>query len=139
MMTFRQIDERLSIFLLGLALPLVCSGHLQTLGNPADRSTVHALDQCLHNTSITDSYLQDFGVVPGFQAGRCPALVDCMLSNLREVDKAGMAAAVSIAALIPTVLAFVGMYGYDAVMLKSIASLALGSWLFAYCLAHQRT
>ncbi|KAI9784390.1 MAG: hypothetical protein M1816_000861 [Peltula sp. TS41687] len=101
--------------------------HINTLGSPSDKFTQNIVDQCLKNATL----FQEYGRVPGFERDHCPNLVDCVLSNLREVDKAGMAAAISIVALIPTVLALIGAEPLELVHLAFVSPIrALCTCLF---------
>lgn len=96
---------------LGVALSLLvflpvgqASLIIETLGSPNDAFTQNVVQQCLHNATLAMSYPDK----PGFGGGHCPSLIQCILSNLREIDKAGMSAATSIVSLLPTLLALVG-------------------------------
>lgn len=77
---------------------------ISTLGSPSDYETQTILQQCLNNATISDNY----DPAPGFGWGKCPQLINCILSGSTEGNKAGMSAGAGIAALIPTMLALIG-------------------------------
>ena len=105
---------------------------IESVGSASDSFTQGVVRQCLTNQTLRSEYDQ----LPGFGRGRCPALMDCVLSNLREVDKAGMAAAVSIVALVPTILALIGERATGGVVRDhrySIAQSSLGAGPLELC------
>lgn len=48
------------------------------------------------------------GAVIGYEAGKCPNLINCIMDNLSGSNAAGLSAGTSIVCLLPTILALVG-------------------------------
>ncbi len=80
--------------------------HGATLGSPNDSAMQAFVQACLTDSTRFDEY----GGAPGFGFGQCPWMINCMLLNMTEANKAGMSAGTSIAALIPTMLALMGRF-----------------------------
>ncbi|KAI9876281.1 MAG: hypothetical protein M1830_006880 [Pleopsidium flavum] len=103
------------------------TSHASTLGSPTDPVIQGLLDQCLNNETIYNA----FSVAPGFEFGRCPHLIDCIMTSSSEAAKAGMSAGSNIAALIPTMLALIGGSPFELVRLAFLSPFrALATCLF---------
>jgi len=102
MMSFssRQILATLTCF------AFVLLARSNTLGSPGDPGTQALLQECMSDN--TTRYTE-YGGKPGFGFGECPFLINCVLMGSNEENKAGMSAGAAIAALIPTMLALIGM------------------------------
>jgi len=96
-------------FLIGTSL----ADMLATLG---DSGTQVILQQCLNNATLSDN----FHPTPGFGFGKCPQLINCVLSSSDEAAKAGYSAGASIAALIPTMLALIGEFPRSLAGISSV-------------------
>lgn len=99
------------LFLIGTSLA-------DTLASPGDSETQAVLQQCLNNRTLSDS----FDPAPGFGFGRCPQLINCVLSSSSGASKAGFSAGASIAALIPTMLALIGEFPRSLAVISSVAN-----------------
>ena len=99
----------------------------EIVGSPLDSVTQKVVRRCLNTP---EDAVEKYGGPPGFGFGRCPKLIECVLSESSEATKAGMAAGTSIAALIPTILVLVGvlrplLYIYSGVAVIAMTDLHL--------------
>lgn len=87
-------------------LSFITISYAKTLGSPTDQGFQEIFQNCMNNDTLIDIY----GGSTGFGFGRCPNLIDCVLSSASEGTKAGMSSGTSIASLIPTMLALIGTF-----------------------------
>ncbi|KAI9756644.1 MAG: hypothetical protein M1815_003185 [Lichina confinis] len=100
----------------------------EIVGSPLDSVTQKVVRRCLNTP---EDAVEKYGGPPGFGFGRCPKLIECVLSESSEATKAGMAAGTSIAALIPTILVLVGAGPSELIRLSFMSPIrAIATCLF---------